>query len=160
MSIRLKDIDKTDSTVRVMGKGSKERDVHFGVIARRAMMEYQERLVDLETDYLVVTEYGKPMQARIAHEQIARYGANAGIQGIRVSPHTFRHTFAKNWIANGGDVFSLQKMLGHTTMEMVRRYVNLANDDVAKAHRSYSPADRMLGNLAKGGQRNDKKRLK
>lgn len=145
MSVKLQDVDKIHSTITAMGKGSKERTVHYGLMVRRALSEYLDRRRDLKTEYLFVTEYGDPMQARIAQDQIARYGKNAGIQGIRVSPHTFRHTFAKNWIVNGGDVFSLQKLLGHTTMEMVRRYVNLANEDVGKAHRTFSPADRLLG---------------
>lgn len=159
MNIKLKDIDRAHSTVTVMGKGSKERSVHFGQTVRRALLQYLERRGELETDYLFVTEYGHPMQARMAQQQLTRYGALAKIQGVRVSPHTFRHTFARNWIVNGGDVFSLQKMLGHTTMEMVRRYVNLANEDVGKAHRSYSPADRMLGRDLATEKRRDGKRL-
>lgn len=99
------------------------------------------------------------MQSRMAQGQITRYGRLAGIQGVRVSPHTFRHTFAKNWIVNGGDVFSLQKMLGHTTMEMVRRYVNLASEDVSRAHRSYSPADHMLGKALESEHQQERKRL-
>jgi len=159
MNIRLKDIDRAHSSITVMGKGSKERVVHYGQSVRRALNQYFERRGDLETDYLFVTEYGDPMQVRMAQDQITRYGAQAKIQGVRVSPHTFRHTFARNWIVNGGDVFSLQKMLGHTTMEMVRRYVNLANEDVGKAHRMCSPADRVLGNTFKNEQQRDRKRL-
>lgn len=160
MNIRLKDIDRANSSVTVMGKGSKERTVHFGQTVRRALSQYLERRGDLETDYLFVTEYGDPMQQRMAQQQITRYGALAKIQGVRISPHTFRHTFAKNWIVNGGDVFSLQKMLGHTTMEMVRRYVNLANEDVGRAHRTYSPADRMLGMGLAEETRRDRSRLR
>jgi integrase/recombinase XerD len=159
MCIKLKDIDRAHSSITVMGKGSKERTVHFGQVVRRAMNQYLERRGDLGTDYLFVTEYGQPMQSRMAQGQITRYGRLAGIQGVRVSPHTFRHTFAKNWIVNGGDVFSLQKMLGHTTMEMVRRYVNLASEDVSKAHRSYSPADHMLGKTLESEHQQERKRL-
>ena len=60
---------------------------------------------------------------------------------MRVSAHTFRHTFAKGWILKGGDVFTLQKMLGHTTMEMVRRYVNLTNTDLCRQHSRFNPGD-------------------
>jgi integrase/recombinase XerD len=75
--------------------------------------------------------------------QIRKYGKMAGIKNVRVSPHTFRHTFAKIWILNGGDTFSLQKILGHTTMDMVRNYVNLVSEDIQIQHRKFSPMDRL-----------------
>jgi len=53
---------------------------------------------------------------------------------VRTNPHTFRHTFAKLYLLNGGDLFSLQKILGHTTLDMVRRYVNPDTDEVKRQH--------------------------
>ena len=70
-------------------------------------------------------------------------GERAGIAGVRCSPHTFRHTFAKSFLLNGGDLFTLQKILGHSSLEVVRMYVNLASDDVQVQHRRYSPVDMM-----------------
>ena len=67
----------------------------------------------------------------------------AGIQDVRVSPHTMRHTFATQYILNGGDAFSLQKILGHSTLDMVKIYVGLANRDVTLLHRKFSPMDRL-----------------
>ena len=64
-------------------------------------------------------------------------------RGVRVSPHTLRHTFATQYILNGGDAFSLQQILGHSTLEMVKIYVRLANRDVALQHKKYSPIDLM-----------------
>jgi hypothetical protein len=62
---------------------------------------------------------------------------------VRTNPHTFRHTFAKLYLLNGGDLFSLQKILGHTTLDMVRRYVNLDTDEVKRQHAQASPVDRL-----------------
>jgi integrase/recombinase XerD len=73
------------------------------------------------------------------------YGEKAGITGKRVSPHTLRHTFAVNWLLNGGDTLSLQRLLGHTTPTMTTRYVNFATADLAQLHRSVSPLDRLQG---------------
>src|SRR5271168_2940756 len=70
-----------------------------------------------------------------------RYGRQAGIEGVRVSPHTLRHTFAVMYIRNGGDSFSLQEILGHSTLEMTRRYVHLARRDVAEQHKKFSPME-------------------
>ena len=63
---------------------------------------------------------------------------------MRTNPHTFRHTLAKLYLLNGGDLFSLQKILGHTTLDMVRRYVNLDTDAVKRQHAQASPVDRLV----------------
>lgn len=65
------------------------------------------------------------------------------------SIHAFRHTFAKNWIRNTGDVFRLQKILGHSTLEMTRRYVNMFSEDLKEGYEEYSPLDK----LKKGSSR-------
>ncbi len=62
----------------------------------------------------------------------------ARIKDVRVSPHTFRHTMAKFYILAGGDIFSLQKILGHSTLDMVRLYVDLFSTDVQMQHRKFS----------------------
>ena len=70
-----------------------------------------------------------------------RLGEKSGIK--RLHAHLLRHTFALNYLVNGGDLFTLQQILGHTTLEMVRRYVNLANAHVMTQHQRFSPVDRM-----------------
>lgn len=72
------------------------------------------------------------------------YARRAGIRGVRSSPHTLRHTGAKRFILGGGDVFTLQKLLGHRSLTMVRRYVELAAADVRVQHERHSPADTLL----------------
>jgi len=80
--------------------------------------------------YLFLSNNGNPLTYNQAYERIRLHGAKAGIAGIRVSPHTFRHTFAKLYLMNGGDLFSLQKILGHHDISMVRKYVQLNNRDL------------------------------
>ena len=70
-------------------------------------------------------------------------GRKAGIEDVRCSPHTFRHTFATKSLVNGGDLFALQKILGHSSLAVVKLYVNLATADVHSQHRKYSPVDMM-----------------
>src|SRR5687768_16120118 len=72
-----------------------------------------------------------------------KLGRAAGIQGVRVSPHTARHTFAVNFLRGGGNLFELQALMGHSDLTILRRYVALAENDLAQAHRQASPADRM-----------------
>ncbi len=66
------------------------------------------------------------------------------MENVRLSAHTFRHTFAKNWLMNGGDIFSLQKILGHRTLDMVRNYVNITFKDIQSQHSKFSPGDNLM----------------
>jgi len=75
---------------------------------------------------------------------LKRLKGRAGITG-RCSPHSLRHTFARSYLVNGGDVFSLQQILGHTTLDMVRRYVNFVSfETVRRLHAAASPADGLI----------------
>jgi len=72
---------------------------------------------------------------------IKRLGEVSGV--LKIHAHLCRHTFATRYLINGGDIFSLQQILGHATLEMVRRYVSLASSQVAIQHRRFSPMDRL-----------------
>jgi len=76
---------------------------------------------------------------------IKRLCARAGITGAKRGPHTFRHTAAINYLRNGGSEFTLQIMLGHSTLSMTRRYVStLGEEDLIKAHQLASPVDNLF----------------
>jgi integrase len=67
----------------------------------------------------------------------------AKIQGVRCSPHTLRHTFATNFIRNGGDVFTLQKILGHADIQTCMVYVHMSGKHVQEAMLRHSPVDKL-----------------
>ena len=75
---------------------------------------------------------------------LLRLGKKAKIPGIRLNPHQFRHAFARQYLVQGGDIFSLQKILGHSSLEVVRMYVNLITSDILEQHRKYSPVDNTI----------------
>lgn len=143
--IPLENVLLKDGLILVMGKGRKERYVPMGNVLKKVLWRYLERRREI-SDFgnLFFTEDGAPLACRTIEQTLMRYGKEAKISGVRVSPHTFRHTFAKNYILNGGDIFSLQQILGHTTMDMVRNYVNLAGRDVKQQHQKFSPGDRFV----------------
>jgi len=139
--------------LKVMGKGAKERIVPIGNLAQKALQRYvfhsrPEPFYE-DGDYLLLTLEGKPMSGNAVQLIFARLAQRSGVKQFHV--HLCRHTFATNYLVNGGDVFSLQQILGHTSLEMVRRYVNLASAQVRVQHRKFSPMDRMdLGRIRFG----------
>jgi integrase/recombinase XerC len=142
-SLRVGDV-RPDGTLHVMGKGAKERIVPIGSTARRGLVRYLATRGRVgPAAPLFESRQRRALTPRGVQQAIARLGRRAGV-GTRCSPHTFRHTFARGYLVNGGDVFSLQQILGHTTLEMVRRYVSLSEADLVARHRAASPADRLV----------------
>jgi len=123
----------------VLGKSRRPRDVPFSDEVRKILMKYIKIRGELASDWLFVTIDGQALKIRTVQDIIQEYGAKAGIKDVRVSPHTLRHTFAKLYILNGGDPFSLQEILGHTTQDMVKRYVNLWKPEKKIQHAKASP---------------------
>lgn len=147
LKLRRDHVDFQANALRVMGKGGKEREVPFGTTTKQVLWQYVARVGTIAgQDLFFVNQFGRPLTANWFQKQLREYGKMAGIEGVRVSPHTLRHSMATSYILNGGDAFSLQKILGHSTLDMVRIYVDLANRDVALQHKKYSPIDH-LGTL-------------
>lgn len=145
--LTVENVNLEGRVIRVWGKGSKERTVPIGVKVQKALWKYlnvhrpEPALPKYNNVFL--TKDGYPLTKDRLEAIVQRYGDKAGITGVRVSPHTFRHTMAVTFLRNGGDVFSLQNILGHSQLEVVRGYVNLAFSDISNAHRKNSPADNL-----------------
>ncbi len=139
------DIDLVEGRCRVMGKGSKERVVPVGGRARRAIRaSLLARGSVSPDDPLFVGRRGDRLTPRAVQQLVRRLARAAGL-AQRCSPHVLRHSFARAFLANGGDVFSLQRILGHSpaSLQVTRRYVRLLDDDLRAVHRRVSPADRL-----------------
>jgi integrase/recombinase XerD len=144
LSLRVEDVNWREGLLTVMGKGGKERQVPFGATVRRLLWRYVAGRGEVLGHELVFAKRsGERLKPRHLQSALKRYGEKARITGVRLSPHTLRHTFAKMWLLNGGDPFSLQRILGHSSMDMVRRYVDMTSGDVAAQHRRFSPMDRL-----------------
>ncbi|AHV99013.1 tyrosine-type recombinase/integrase [Paenibacillus sabinae] len=141
--IKTTDINWRDGVIKIDGKGYKQRLVPFQATMRKELARYLNLRGTLEHDNLFVTIDNTPLTVRQVQEQVAFYGRRAGIKGVRCSPHTLRHTFAKMSVQNGADVFALQAVLGHATLDQVRTYVNLFSNEVRDEHRKFSPLERM-----------------
>ncbi len=145
-NIKIPDIDLKGNKILVFGKGAKEREVVFQGTTKQYLRRYISVRGDLDHDYLWVSDRNEPMTRRNIQQRLKIYGRMAGITNIRVSPHTFRHTSAKLYIKRGGDILSLQKLLGHSSLDMVRHYVNLWGSDLQQMHKKFSPVEGLLNN--------------
>jgi integrase/recombinase XerD len=118
--IHAKDLGAT--TIKVFGKGAKERLVPISDCTYDAIQEYikQERPSGPPQyeDFVFITKSGKPIKGDQLYHMIAKVGVRAGVKAY---PHKFRHTFAINFLRNGGNIFALQAILGHASLEMVKR---------------------------------------
>lgn len=141
LSLEANRVDWLGCAATVMGKGRKERSVPFSAKTGQALLEYAQARskAKVRDPQFFLGKTGKKVCRSKARKLILRYGRAAGIEGVRLSPHTLRHSFAVLYIRNGGDSFSLQEILGHSTLEMTRHYVNLARGDVAAQHKKFSP---------------------
>lgn len=142
--LKLDDVDLANGYLIVMGKGSRERYVPIGSKVTKALLKYRmtHRPEGSGADSLFLTRDGRPVNKARVQKIIRRYGEKAGIR-TRTSPHTFRSTKAVLYLRNGGDPFGLQRMLGHSSLVMTRRYSNLADSDVRRQHLKYGVADRL-----------------
>ena len=143
VTAQMTDLHLEDGYLKVMGKGQKERIIPFGSSAQKVLMKYifHFRPEPLGEDRLFLNLDGGPMTGTGMKLMFRRLADSSGVK--RLHAHLLRHTFAVNYLMNGGDVFTLQHILGHTTLEMVRRYVNLAQAHVMTQHNRFSPLDRM-----------------
>lgn len=144
LNLRIEDIRWADNEIYVyQGKSNKTRRVPFQKTCANAIRQYLKERGDVGTDVLFVTVNHTPVHPRTFQDHLTNYGISAGLRGVRVSPHTFRHTMAKFYILNGGDAFTLQQILGHSTLDMVRHYVQLFRSDIQEQHRKFSPVENM-----------------
>ena len=138
--LKLADINFDHGQIRVNGKGGKQRSVYMSATVFKVLFKYLHNWrPKMESDYFFVRESGQPLTRYYLAHQMQSYGKKAKISGIRCSPHTLRHSFAVEYLRRGGDVFTLQRILGHSTLEMTRHYAEVADSDIEERQKAYSP---------------------
>lgn len=132
-------LDNGEIYIRPFGSGqkTKSRTVRIGTNTRRAIWKYAAMAQASRHVDDPLFDLKLPSSVRGV---IKRISGNAGV--ANVYPHRFRHTFAIEYLRNGGDVFTLKELLGHSTLDMVQRYLALSRSDTKDAHRRASPVDR------------------
>jgi len=136
------DVDISSGLVRVVrGKGGKARSVVVGIITRRGLLAYRKQINPQPEQPLFQTQKGSRLTNNGLRSLLLRVGKRAG---VAVSPHALRRTFATLSLRAGMNLLHLQGLLGHSTFEMTRRYVQMIDDDLLEAHKEHGPVDNFL----------------
>ena len=132
-----------EGVLRVMGKGSKERLVPFGAVAREHLQSYLSQaramiLAGQQTEDLFVTARGQGMSRVMFWMIIKKYALLAGIS-VPLSPHTLRHAFATHLLNHGADLRAVQMLLGHTDISTTTIYTHVARERLRQVHAAHHP---------------------
>lgn len=139
VSLQFRDIDFPNSTVKVMGKGRKERIVPLGNFAAKAMKAYMSVCDENGLDYrgnFFLRADGKPIYDRLVHRIVDRTLKQVSSL-TKTSPHVLRHTFATHLLDRGADLNAIKEMLGHTSLAATQVYVH---NTISKLKDVYSKA--------------------
>lgn len=144
VALNIEDIDLESGYINVnVQKNKKPITIPLVKQMRRILKEYISLYRNLEEDSdlspadpLFCNRFGERLTGDGLINAISKYNKRRGVE--KTSIHLFRHTFAKSWILSGGDLFSLQKMLGHSSLEMVRNYANLYSKDIKDKAEEFS----------------------
>jgi integrase/recombinase XerD len=141
LNLKLSDLDLAQGFVRVMGKGGRERLVPIGESIKTVLHRYLLRRGQVTNagDWLFITTLATRLTKRQAQIRLSHWAKKAGIEGVRVSPHSLRFTFVRKWLQSGGDSIVLQRILGHQTTQMTAYYARLFATDLKDAHKRHSP---------------------
>jgi integrase/recombinase XerD len=135
--VRISDVDLETGEILVRPYGSgqktKPRTVYLGKSARRAVWLYLSKREYQSEDPLI------DMTSKHIWVMVRKFGIKAGIS--HTHPHKFRSTFAIEYLRNGGDPFTLQRLLGHSKLDMTKHYLDIVESDKRRMHQKASPAD-------------------
>ena len=140
INLRVKDIDFENMNIFLSKlKNRRQQYVPLSPSLKTVLLDYLKTWDYIEEDYLFGSYTGQQLNLRSLQSAIGRYNISRGV--TKTSIHLFRHTFAKNYIMAGGGMVQLQALLGHSTLDMTRHYVNLYGQDLHRGYEQFNPLD-------------------
>lgn len=141
LRLQIKDVNLENEEIIIhpfsTGKKSKPRIIPIGALVKKALWIY---LYKSDTQYRDGNQLLFDLRASSISSLFSKLSERTGIKNIHA--HRFRHTFAIQFLRNGGNIFALKKLLGHSTLKMVNYYLAIADTDLHDSHRLASPVDR------------------
>lgn len=143
VNIKINDIDKFNNSIKILGKGSKERIVFYGSFCEDILELYlkegrRELLKNKTNDYLFINKNGNQLSDRYIRKMIDNVVRKCEID-YHISPHTLRHTFATDLLNNGSDLMSVKELLGHSTLNTTSIYTHVSNEQIKKIYNFAHP---------------------
>lgn len=145
VNIRIKDIDKGNREIKVIGKGNKERIVFFSTKCLEYLNDYLDNaryyLIKKENDYLFLNNNGNPLTTSGIEYIINKILKQSNLN-IKLTPHTLRHTFATHMLNEGADLMTVKELLGHSNISTTGIYTHVSNEQLRKTYLNAHPRAR------------------
>jgi integrase/recombinase XerD len=138
LTLRVCEIDMDNMLVTLDGKGRKQRIVPFSFELRKALFRYITDFKRKPDSLLLASRNETQLGRRVMLRDVKLLCKRLGFTPPPRTLHAFRHSFAVNYLRRGSSVFHLQKILGHSSLEMTRRYANLLTEDLQAVHQKIS----------------------
>ena len=139
-NLKICDIDFANGEiVLTKTKNRRQQIIPLSFTLSRVLKEYLLYRKGDSEDFVFCNKFGGKMSKNTITSAIVYYNKKRGVS--KTSIHIYRHTFAKNWILNGGDIFRLKSLLGHSTLDMVKEYVDMFGSDLKKDFDKFNPLD-------------------
>jgi integrase len=142
LALNWEDINIKNGLVRINnGKGRKFRTVVVGIETRRALVKYRAEINSSDSKPVFQTIHGTRFTESGLRSWMNRLSKNAG---VHITPHALRRSFATISVKAGMDLFRLQALMGHSSLEMTKEYVRNLDEDLIEAHQKHSPINYVL----------------
>jgi site-specific recombinase XerD len=143
-SLRLENVNVQENYIKVVGKGRKERIIPFGNKTKKDLTRYLNHWrmsLESESPYAFLDLGGGPVTYNNLIHLFHRLGKRAGV--LRLHPHLLRHSFAVNYLVNGGNLMTLKLMLGHSSIAVTEKYLHLTQTHIMVTGKQNSYMDRL-----------------
>lgn len=142
VNIKIKDINREEKLIKVLGKGNKERMVIYNNHTKKALDTYLKDGYNYfnkkSSEYLILNKNGNKLSERYIREIINKKVSQASLD-IKISPHTLRHTFATDILENGADLMTVKELLGHESINTTSIYTHITNEQIKKTYNLAHP---------------------
>ena len=149
LSLLNSDYFPEDLSIQIRPEVSKTnhgRTVYLSTITNNLLKKFVRVKPKEWGDWLFPTRDGLQLQSNVLGRNFRKYCKRAG---IHFTPYQLRHSFATFYLQNGGDLFTLQRLMGHSDLQMTRRYTEISDTQASHAHKTYSPVGLLQGNSRK-----------
>ena len=144
LSLEMSNLDLEYGRAFIKGKGAKERYIFFGHKCAKSLAKYifHHRPNPVGEDFVFLSSSGRRLDSHNVNHICRRIAKRAGLK--KVQPHCLRHTFATMFLENGGNLLVLQRLLGHSSLQMVNLYTHMTRGSLEREYKKASPGDFLL----------------